>query len=914
MFYFFCIRLILPDKNIFEGKERVEYNKSTPSWFYLYCKNEEKQKCKNYFRNFKPITHEIYTAYLNTTEIQMFNDNNDVLLQEIPFSHKIVKNNFNETTKTYAVTTANTCEIPFKTRSISPDTKVFSSDLDFEEIKSIFSKIDCIRAFERISKPKLHTRYMRASSTSKLNNYSASKNLPYNSRSLLLEKGIDGREQCAAIADTGLDTESCWFSDYGIPVPHNSLKSDHRKILSYMHYTSSENHKYEHGTFVAGIIAGNAECEDPTKMYCSGSFYDGVAPNARLFVQEVVNEETGKLEFSENIGELFELPAISRCGVQLNAWSYERSHLITHAIDHLAYLNSSMLLVFPAGDNETEGIRSPGDAKNVLTVGAIYGDTKIEEQTDPAEAVKLTIDDKISIIGFCDRFAGLSFLDALTRIDLSNFQTGMSIGVDKGQVFLDDNGDRPLEDFVKAGIVIAFHTKPFVGKRLNTSVIRVAAKYRSKFPSGSRIAVSPYSEYTRSAIKPNTMMHPSPHGPVKFYRIKPDILMPGGPILGPRAGARVCSSDGVAVGEGTSVAAALAVGNILLLQQWLNQGYYPTGKRESDNAIQPTSHLIKAILANCADLPPNISRSEGGFGVPHLERFMILPEEYNKSGKHYGTRIYSNKTINAFDAHRFVFVPEDSGVLTATIAWNDPPVDPLAQNEIHTLLDLRVLMPDGRVISANNDINPRSVDESNTLKKLEINVTKDITYEIYVVSGDSINPSSVEYSLVISGPFDHFGDGSCLQQLVANDPPCSPSCSSKEVCLNGWCICRENEVCTQNAHVLDKGKEYNTTATQLEVTYLKYSLPLWNSSISLSFNIEPNDGREFRYLLSINKVPTMDNCECSSVRCEFGEIRKNGFTMRYEDWSYLRRTDEVNIAFYPTENGTTKFKYSINVF
>ena len=124
------------------------------------------------------------------------------------------------------------------------------------------------------------------------------------------QNGINGRGQCAAIADTGLDPESCWFKDYNVKVPYESLLSDHRKIVSYLKYTTENQFEYiytnyskrhKHGTYVAGLIAGQALCRDYKKKYCSGSFYNGVAPNSRLFIQEVMSEDNGKLEFSENM-------------------------------------------------------------------------------------------------------------------------------------------------------------------------------------------------------------------------------------------------------------------------------------------------------------------------------------------------------------------------------------------------------------------------------------------------------------------------------------------------------------------------------------------------------------------------------------------------------------------------------------
>ena len=667
--FFLSLRFILRNGHAIETKDCIKYKNKDKSWFYINCK--ENQNCSEMFSflfndsfHLTPISRDLFTAYLSSKEVSIINKSSLFQILEIPQNHKdltpqtILNKMLNTSEKTlnFAVKMSSNCSIPYnKLSQLSATTFLFSyqiGETSLKKKKQIYQKIHktlsltkCVRAFELISKPTLHTRYTRSVSFNETDDLMSDPYFPYNSRSIYLDKGLNGAGQCATIADNGLYTDSCWFKDYGASVPYGTFLSDHRKIVSYMKYTddaqstTSQNStnllKHKHGTFVAGIVAGNALCKSSHKKYCTGSFYDGVAPGARLFIQEVMNEDNGKLEFQDNISELFELPKILNCNVILNAWSYERSQLITHAVDHLAFSYPEILFVFPAGDNETEGYRSPADGKNVLTVGAYYHDSMIENEMDEAPAVKITIDDTVTLIGFCDRFAGVSFLDALTRSHLDNFNKGMYIGVDPGQIFLDDNGDRTLDEFTDAGLVIAFHSKPFIGRRLNTSVIRLAPKHRPRFKMGAKIVITPYCEYKKSIIKPNTIMNMA-HGPVKFERIKPDIILPGGPVLAPKAGETQCNADALSIGEGTSVAAAIAVGDVLILKQWLFQGYYPTGKKTPMKSVTPHSHLLRAILAHCSQLPRGITRKEGGFGLPHLDRFMILPELYNASKELYG--------------------------------------------------------------------------------------------------------------------------------------------------------------------------------------------------------------------------------------------------------------------------------------
>ncbi len=75
--------------------------------------------------------------------------------------------------------------------------------------------------------------------------------------------GLRGDGQIAAVADTGLDINSCYFYDPKGHVPFSDISSPvydlkYRKVIQYTYATYSDTSDVEggHGTHVSGIVTG----------------------------------------------------------------------------------------------------------------------------------------------------------------------------------------------------------------------------------------------------------------------------------------------------------------------------------------------------------------------------------------------------------------------------------------------------------------------------------------------------------------------------------------------------------------------------------------------------------------------------------------------------------------------------------
>lgn len=76
--------------------------------------------------------------------------------------------------------------------------------------------------------------------------------------------GLLGDGQIVAVADTGLDLNSCYFYDPQGHIPYSDILSPvfdtkYRKVIQYTYgkYSDTSDVEGGHGTHVSGIVAGN---------------------------------------------------------------------------------------------------------------------------------------------------------------------------------------------------------------------------------------------------------------------------------------------------------------------------------------------------------------------------------------------------------------------------------------------------------------------------------------------------------------------------------------------------------------------------------------------------------------------------------------------------------------------------------
>jgi hypothetical protein len=93
---------------------------------------------------------------------------------------------------------------------------------------------------------------------------------------ILMEANLTGTDEVIGIADTGIDMNSCFFSDPSVKMIYNKINKNHRKVIYYDAYANTVDDD-GHGTLVASTSAG--KCDDPSN---GKSDFNGIAPNSKI--------------------------------------------------------------------------------------------------------------------------------------------------------------------------------------------------------------------------------------------------------------------------------------------------------------------------------------------------------------------------------------------------------------------------------------------------------------------------------------------------------------------------------------------------------------------------------------------------------------------------------------------------------
>lgn len=203
---------------------------------------------------------------------------------------------------------------------------------------------------------------------------------------VIFAHGITGTGQIVAVADSGLDSDACYFrslngrdavtdatsaitEDVGPLFPEN-------KIIGY--WVQEDADAYDeadfHGTHTSGSVAGDNFAHPSSATSPGLDPSDGMAPNAQILFQDIGSAD-GKLR-GVNPYTMF-LQAL-RGGARVHSNSYGSDSdgaytLYDQLVDQYLFDHDDMSVVFAAGNSgpAASSTGSPGNAKNVLTVGAV---------------------------------------------------------------------------------------------------------------------------------------------------------------------------------------------------------------------------------------------------------------------------------------------------------------------------------------------------------------------------------------------------------------------------------------------------------------------------------------------------------------------------------------------------------------
>jgi hypothetical protein len=200
--------------------------------------------------------------------------------------------------------------------------------------------------------------------------------------------GLTGTGQVAAVADTGLDSDMCFFRRSGdasavtdeqaLVPPATGTIDPSKKVLAY--YTEPGAVAYEvgaagHGTHVSGSIVGDNWANLSTPTSGGHDTGDGMAPNGRLVFQDI-GDAAGVLGgIGADLAPLFEQARDAGAAIHNDSWGDGQPRYTPYArdMDDFTWGNETFLFTVAngnSGGSPSDGsIWAPATAKNVLSVG-----------------------------------------------------------------------------------------------------------------------------------------------------------------------------------------------------------------------------------------------------------------------------------------------------------------------------------------------------------------------------------------------------------------------------------------------------------------------------------------------------------------------------------------------------------------
>jgi subtilisin-like proprotein convertase family protein len=215
----------------------------------------------------------------------------------------------------------------------------------------------------------------------------------------IFSRGIHGEGQVAAVLDTGLDADSCYFRNAspGLPLTNvgsgTAVDPTHRKVLAVDFLHGAENPANPaqwdtegHGTHVAGTLAG-----DNLANLIAHDTADGHAPAAKLVIQDAgyASDACGDLPGIgcpvTDLNPIFQQAYDQGARVHSNSWNDRETAAVQNTysdasadVDEFMWSHPDYLVVFACGNNALGGvgtIGSPSTAKNGMATGGTYQST-----------------------------------------------------------------------------------------------------------------------------------------------------------------------------------------------------------------------------------------------------------------------------------------------------------------------------------------------------------------------------------------------------------------------------------------------------------------------------------------------------------------------------------------------------------
>jgi len=358
-------------------------------------------------------------------------------------------------------------------------------------------------------------------------------------------------------------------------------------------------------------------------------------------------------------------------------------------------------------DNQGHGTHAAGAAvgDRAPLVAHDYGDSV-------APAAKLIVQDGGYTGGdACTQFPGVGCPAKLTPIFEQAYQQGARIhsnswGDRQGKLSAPPTANYPqsahdVDAFIWShpDMLVVFNTGN-LGAKMATPPSSLSAPGSAKNTlqvGGTRA--------TRYSLNDDILAEFTLFGPARDGRIKPDLVAASF-VVGANADFdKNPATCDVGLDIGTSWSSPTAAGAAALVRQYYTEGFYPSGKRNTLQALTPSAALLKAtLIASARPVPKRLDVVSGGkvtaLPVPSPEQgwgFPVLDDALYFDGDTRRMRIVDVPLANGLaqgESHTIRVNARPGSPVKAVLVWTDPPASVRALSDVSPTLvndlDLRL--------------------------------------------------------------------------------------------------------------------------------------------------------------------------------------------------------------------------------
>lgn len=632
------------------------------------------------------------------------------------------------------------------------------------EVAHELAKIPHVRSVSTIRLPKLKNSMMTGFTQKNTRTFSKdSATGIFTSPRYLNNLGIDGRDEIVAIIDSPVDPFHQMFYDSSVSFKTNTDLAGHRKLVYYGYPGSASStvsgmENQEHGTHVAGTVAGQSACSPD---YKNTALFNGNAPNAKILYAGLLNNIEGD--------ELVTKMNRYNSKISTNSWGTEGfSSAMNYQYGQISYQNPDKLFLFAAGNEFAGGtyysVCDPGGSKNVLTVGAmddLYESTHSSQFScgnGASETLRELLPGDPWVIGTLGSNSFITYLDLSRSTSCSAIENHLTI-------VYSSNPNKPVGNLISplnncdleksGGIFASFENNPPI---LQCNGRTVSMKDVTPLNPTKSFQQAEYSSA----------------GPANKGVMKPDLMGPGTRIISARSSAdqtvHGCRDKEIdfTFMQGTSMATPNIAGAAALVRH-----YFRTKWPKATN-VDLNGPTVRALLINSATHPKGSQMPDYNYGHGIVDLSTVLPfdDEFgvaitpqgmtapNSKGSTLDEASPSLRENSAVEAQIIV----DTGKpLQITMSYLDPI---LSQNSPYPLtrdLELVVFTPSNEVLHGDNMTygsgSTRRIDgqHMSTNEKVIISNPQAGTYRIRVYSGPFSDPENTpqQFSVVATGKIEN---------------------------------------------------------------------------------------------------------------------------------------------------------------